>query len=754
MGLFSKTVTTVATNVTRILQDDAISSSVLQGYASSQAPDADPELVPNVLEHMATGIGVKANLMYAYAKRAYTNGLPEGTLQNASKGKELLEDYYTTVIGQPIVTDYYHYGSLNLTHYGWDILFNYLDYSPNTNVIGSLSTSGKQCFLKSIQAVITTTSQAILTPAALDQWGPPPQAGVTPEFPYQTPEIGKQLAMPVYLVDPEATVDKIRITYVWKKITGEIVEEYTDHAVEGWNASETDWHHFRGHPVDNPTATFIITYEDGTGELPFWDSTFNVPLTGTGSYFPWAYLRFNKTRPDKDTGGVEYKTTKRLLKYLNMEYEDLIDGIHQSPDIKDVEQSIVMMAVPAQTNNEKEQRYLFDFFTSQYIQSGADDDKLTPDAYTVASRLGMVEPEQSITIQDKKFQMALTYRNIIKRKVVGSIGRVGSYSHRYSFEKFDKDGHLIGTIENAQVSYNFPCHSYMHQVSETLYWEVLVFNLKMKYHVFNEYWTTGDEKDDILLIPIDHLLVQHYSIPDREILLARSLHIVFNSRILTKLKWYQTPAFSFIMTIIAIVLTIISLGGFSAVWGAVAAAIAGSTAALTALAYALLIQFLKTLLISYALKLFVKVAGIRVGFVAAIVTLVAAIATQNPTLIDGSVKGAPWAVTLLNVSTGLVQGVQKETLEDFKNLLDEQREFKTYADKETERLKKANEQFRNPSNILAPLIVIGETPTDFYSRTIHAGNVGMVAIESISSYVDITLRLPTFTDTMGETFNG
>lgn len=754
MGFFSQTVTTVGTSVNRLLDDDAIVSSILKGWASSQNPEEDPELVPNILEHMVEGIGVKSNLMFAYAKKAYTNGIPEGTLQDTSKGQKGIESYYKDVIGRTIVTDYYHYGSLNLTHYGWDILFNYMQYNPNTNVIGSISSVGKQCFLKSIQAIITTASQAIITPASLAQWGPPPQAGNTPEYPYQTPGTGSQLPMPVYLVDPAATVDKIRITYVWKKPTGEIVEEHIDSAVEDWSASQSDWHHFRGHPVDNPSATFVITYEDGSGDVSPWNGTFLAPLVGNGTYFPWAYLRFSKTRQDLNTASAEFKTTKRMLKYINLDYSQLIESIHGNPDIADVEQAIVMMAVPAKTKNKQEQHYLYDFFSAQYIQTGASGTKLTPALYDVAGFLNYPVIEHSINIQDKKFNTALTFRNILKRKVVGSIGRVGSYSHAYTTQKFTKDGHLIGTTTDTKVSYEYPCHSYMHQVSEDLYWEVMVFNLKMKYRIFNEYWTTGDETDDILMIPIDHSISQTYSIQDREILLARSLHLVFNSRVVTKLKWYQTEAFKIILVIVAIILIVYSLGTFARLYGVVAGVIAGEIAVST-LVSLILTGIIKAVVVRYAVRLFVKAVGPKLAFIAAIVALVAAFVSGNPQAVGGSgIAGAPWAISLMEVSTGLIKGAQEDILESYQDLLAEERAFKTYAEKETARLKKADEQLRGQSNILAPLIIIGESPTDFYSRTIHSGNIGIAAIDAIQYYVDNALRLPTFNDTIGYTFNG
>ena len=44
----------------------------------------------------------------------------------------------------------------------------------------------------------------------------------------------------------------------------------------------------------------------------------------------------------------------------------------------------------------------------------------------------------------------------------------------------------------------------------------------------------------------------------------------------------------------------------------------------------------------------------------------------------------------------------------------------------------------------------GESPGDYFTRTIHAGNVGVVGIDSVAYYHDMALTLPRLSDTLGE----
>jgi hypothetical protein len=53
------------------------------------------------------------------------------------------------------------------------------------------------------------------------------------------------------------------------------------------------------------------------------------------------------------------------------------------------------------------------------------------------------------------------------------------------------------------------------------------------------------------------------------------------------------------------------------------------------------------------------------------------------------------------------------------------------------------------SNILNPRIIFGESPDDFYNRTVHSGNIGVASLDAISSFVAVALVLPKMNDTIG-----
>lgn len=53
---------------------------------------------------------------------------------------------------------------------------------------------------------------------------------------------------------------------------------------------------------------------------------------------------------------------------------------------------------------------------------------------------------------------------------------------------------------------------------------------------------------------------------------------------------------------------------------------------------------------------------------------------------------------------------------------------------------------------MGPQLVLGESPTDYYSRTVHAGNIGLLSIEMTESFVAVKTQLPSFNQTQ-ENFN-
>jgi hypothetical protein len=280
-------------------------------------------------------------------------------------------------------------------------------------------------------------------------------------------------------------------------------------------------------------------------------------------------------------------------------------------------------------------------------------------------------------------------------------------------------------------------HRYRRQATIYVYEEIVVTNLKMTYYVYGNYTTTGDEQDSILLIPIDKLVSQNYSIPDREKLYSTSLHFVFNSRVVQKVKWYQQTWFRNFLFVVAVVLTVLYPPAGLAAWGLTGAALVAA-----AILYVAIVGFV----LQKAFSFIVDKLGVEVATVLAIALLVYGGYTM---IQSGSYGAVPWAGDLLMLSNGLQSAIMSAKLED---VLDQQRDLNLFIEQQTKILDDAK-ALLDGNTWLSPFVVFGESPEEFYNRTVHYGNIGTLGITAISSYVDIALTLPKLNDTLGEPLN-
>lgn len=740
MGIFgSSRKTFVATHVSRVIDDDNVPNSVLQGMAN-EWKEQSGQLIEQIMEELVAGIGIRAGRMYNFGKNGYVYGRPSGTVHSSFAGKEASEDVLRVLSGGEVSVQYYHFGPLNLLHTGWQQLVDVHGYDANTNQITSLNTPGKPVFLKNMRVIVTNATVDELANGSLDQWGTPPNAGPSPDRKTQTADSGALLQTMSYAVDPAATTDYVLVDTCWEEAGVVKFGSFTI-ALTGFNV-ENDTHQVKY--IDHTGKVRYWSYIAGTGTHPDIDQVFNAGYSEAGHFFPWTYFRFNKTPEAADKTSIGYKHSKKMADILSLDYDQMHDGIHENPDINDVEQAMMVMAVSIKGESEVEKRYLFDFFDGLYEQQKADPDKFKntqtyPSSFSILSKLKTELNKSSMIIQDARFKMALNWQNIVRRRVAGTIGPVDTYTvdinpNDTTVSLPSLSGDPIPVVIGNQS------HRFRHQVSTGVYEEIIIYSLKLTYHVFEGYDTTADDDDDILLIPVDISVTRSYSLSQREELYARSLHYVMNSRVTIKLKWYQTGLFRAIVIIVMIIITILTKG---ATMKGLLAAIAAGTITWGVLIMMLVQQLIRQLIYMLLLRLFVKVVGAKIGFLVAVVALVAGTSMG----IEAGAAGSPTAVQLLGVASGLNKEVARELQQEFDDLLNERSEFEKYVEEQTKVLESAQDLL-NPNARLAPIVVFGESPDEFYQRTVHYGNIGTLGMDAITSFVDVALTLPKLDDTV------
>jgi hypothetical protein len=85
----------------------------------------------------------------------------------------------------------------------------------------------------------------------------------------------------------------------------------------------------------------------------------------------------------------------------------------------------------------------------------------------------------------------------------------------------------------------------------------------------------------------------------------------------------------------------------------------------------------------------------------------------------------------------LIEGIQS----DYTDLLESQ-------EARTEELETANALLSENTGLSPLTFIEGETPDNFYQRTVHSGNIGALSIDAIHHYATLALKLPEPHDTL------
>jgi hypothetical protein len=730
VGLFSSSLNIqVGTNASRAIEDDVLPNSTLNGAIRRLfSPSARYSVTDYVMEELYGSLGVTAEKMFRYAQTDYAYGCPRGTFISSRAAEPVVDALLTAQEGQALTLNYYHFGQSNYLHTSWVDLITNHGYNPATNILGNLSaTTFHNVYLVDIQIQVGEYATRP-DPKALQTWGRSPKAGFTSS---RSALAVRGHTLTQWVQGTEVVNVKVLTTY---KVS------LTDPAVQGsFNltlpVSAGQDYHMAKYTLDGSGVEKYWTYLDNSTTYPTIDSIFNPPAFSNGTYFPFTYFRFAKTSQSADPGSVGYLTNKAMIKKLGMNYDLVAAGIDENPDIADVEQAMLMFSVAADSTTEIEIRYLFAYFSRAF------DNQPQPYQTVAAARNAALVGgnadlvENTIIIEDSRFKMALSNNGVVKKLIAGKVGIVGTYTSAFITETITQDYYNPSTEGVQSASHVVKTHIYRSQITTTTYEEVRVVNLRLLYYVYDIYTVLANETDDILLIPLDHALITDYTLAEREELYARALHYVFNSLVITKLAFYQTPAFGKLLFAIALFVTLVSLGGDGGAF--MEAVIAWDLTAASVAAYALITTYVGALALAAGLKVVVKELGLENSLVLAVVTLIASAYLSK----TDSVAGAPWAARLMQLSSGLsssVQTVSNDLMQDVR------KDYETWLEQTDDWNKELEDAqaLLNTSTKIDPFVILGEAPEDFYNRTVHTPNIGVLAIDAIHTFVDQSLSLP------------
>lgn len=697
MGLFSKTKTFIESSSQLLLEEtpnlvkDSIFTSVMN---NTNIPE---DLTANYLGSLY----VKGKRMRKYAEDYYPYGLPDGTLNYPTASNSAVQSVLEQELGITVLVISTVVDLASPLRNSTEFLVNTREWDESTNEVDNPPFSpglGKTVLLDGVEFISNTQTNITYVYYEDNDWP------LTTEYPVYVDEI----------ITHDAVVQDHLYYYVtyYETVYNEVTEEY-----------------------ETTGDLLYWIYEAALGTYPTLDI-----ITGTeqnSRYYPIVSIRKNKedlTDPSlHDT--TLYKTSKRMLKMWDVDIDELAEGVNASPDIDNVDHAYVITAVDIADDSQSVYSYLYEYFI--YLSDRSDYFKGDYDTWLEEGlEKNQTPPVNTITVSDAGYRMDLSYNYITTEVIQGSIGEVGSY---------EREVIASDRASNEYFAYETTQFIIRKQITTNFYQEVLVYGL---YHINYVYsnatvdtslidaFNTEDEKNNFLIplnVDVSDNVSRYYS----NELVYYSLRIVFNSKITKKLKWYETGFFQVVVKIVAVVLTVYGLYQLGA------ALVAATAVGVVAVAQVIISAVLISVAVNYVLDFLVSVIGLEGVFVVILAAVAAAYGGYNPSIGSIGYYELPTAIDFMQVTNVALSEFQTVIQESVQDVMDEIENFANYAE---DLLEDLDEEYGFENFDLYSLDVFQtsmsayETPEEFLTRTTYNDNVGVLALETPSTFVERMLK--------------
>lgn len=698
MGLFSKTVLHQATMTQSLVED---TPKVIEPTVLTAILDGS-EIVPNVLNGINSCYAQNVKQYWRYGRDNFTNGLPEGSIGTYVIDRGELQIPIDTIYPPP------EGGSnrLDIVNYGmYDFVGFFNEITRN---------DGFDPKAISFQKDPVDGNAVAISPI-------PPRAGRQSE---------NELFYNVYFFSPldDDMFEMIKRTEV-RQTRYPMVDGRYYYYVE-FQQLDKDGNE-SGLPM-------YFVYDPLSNEFPNVKPPRDTPDT---LYMPVVPLRINNVTltDDKHKDTELYKTSKKLLDKMELNIEQLHEGVNESPDIGQVDHAYVVLGINIHTDKQESMEYMFRFFDDMMDKARTSKEEFElwdaqpdpdDDFFDISA-----PPVNSIKISDGTYSTEILFNYIDKESKAGSFGKEGSYRVLFSPYNYRvSKGNY--SYQSSQNTMTIEEQTAPNQITRIIVAGGIFYNNISGAAQYGNDYTKNDENN--FLIPINLDVYNSMGILKRNAVAYDSLKIVLQAYEYQKLKWYETGFFKFVVIVVAIVITVYT--GIDFINGALGAFAAGG-------ALGLVIYVTVYIVVSVAIDATFKFAVEKLGLKGVLAVAAAMVIAGQ----FGELFQLPWANVIAFIgSRGIASSLAAQT--DI--LQDQFQEFSAYAEVKTQELNEAMEYMKetaskNMGNLLDPTRLwtdIGmfpmESPSDFIDRSLSLGNRDSV-VDSISNFYDTNLLLPT-----------
>ena len=651
----------------------------------------------------------KGAYRFAKDKEKYIFGVPKSSISTDAVNdvKVALEKYLTDLEGKPLTFEYVKLNSKNPYHYAWKEVISKLSYSFINNELKTLSIKeGVPAYLHKSQLYLTQESIDTLSlDGNLDQNGL--NIGTIKQPEILIGDSDKLVVVYTYTKGSElleGTVE-LDLSHVVKKVKVSESDEVVDEVPSEEEYLQTMYY--------DGTTYKLFEYKYMSGGIPEIDKAESFQEE-FGQYYPRIYIR----RDAKDTiklpkDNVARKNTEKLLYRLGLDLEDMTSSINESIDGLNDNYKFTFLHLTVSINKEMDDqttgKYLFNYFDTLYDKSDpyiSDD----PDEPALPNeRKGITQ-----TVSDTTYTQVVKYWKSGKETKTGNIKnnkgvalKAGEYCIKYGERSW---------FHNATAR-----HQLFFQTSANQYTVITVYGLEM-IHQFYGKSVRCQWDDEGLTIPLDLSVVNGLRNKEQDLLLNKALQITVTTLQVVKKKWYERGPFKVLLAVVSI---------------AINAFVPGSGFALSALFTAVV----TTVIISVAIKILMTIAtdiAIKLGISPEVVGILTAIVAIGFTAYGGGkfdfskMLNSKEVLKALSYSVDMYQKGISKKIEMIKKEMDS---FNEFAKNEWDKIEAAQsmlftgmippslELLTSPINEVD--IYLGETPQDFYTRTVGLDIVDM-----------------------------
>ena len=526
--------------------------------------------------------------------------------------------------------------------------------------------------------------------------------------------------------------------------------------------------------VNDDTTMLNVLFETN-GAYYYWvyapisglykELTFMGSIAVSDEFFPIAPIRLdNDNVVDLVQEGELAASVANLLRRMNIDLKEFSDGLidpDNPSNLDSTDNAYLMFAISLNSDEDIANHYLYEFFKSLYYTQNKDQQDWLDKVDLLGPDLSISPGSRNlIHIQDQGQDISLWW-NFITVEVKD--GLIGDTHPAYDPELVIPTGVGIDLYGAGQGNINMSVQigdEYTGILTQQTYFyntHVTIFRKQLRTGVgatFVELVVHGlqhsmvvDERSKIIyrtpatmddggfFIPISKDVVDLFNPEDESLIYYESMIFLAYAIEETKLEWYQDPAFFEVIQFVGVVLTIVS--------GGLATALTDGIIAF--LQYALEVYF-TNMLLEGVLGLGVSLIGIENAVILAAIAATVAIAKGNDAT---QVLGVISAEDLLSAATLTIRASNKIIQEDAIELRDEAEEFADEMDTAQKDLDRAMELLGNPLNLelytlLSPerYTDYTESPSNFYNRTVHETNPGVLSLDAIENYASNALALP------------